>query len=222
MAMVIPGVAGEFYGSVGMLTFSKVKSGFNVVKKKPQASRKYTESRAQVRKYMSWAIDAWRTFLTPAEKADWDDAASNFSQSRHGVAYAISGHNLWCAYNVLGYLSAASLQPAPTIFTGRMTVRDLRPEWNAVTHKLKINPLLGLANHEWLLVWFSNADYPGATYRKILLRNFIAYDWNTVFPQDINAQYRAADGTIHFRFIAFDDRGSMSSAATHSESYTYS
>ncbi|MGB6872677.1 MAG: hypothetical protein WBE46_00805, partial [Dehalococcoidia bacterium] len=210
-----------FYGSVGMLCFSRCKAGFQIVKKKPQPSRLFSPKRAQVRKYMSWAIESWRIFLTPAEKADWEDAAANFAQTRHGVAYSITGHNLWVAYNVLGYLSGAALQPAPTVFAGRMAIRDLQPSWNAVTHKLQIDPLLALNNREWLLVWWSNADHPTATYRKILLRNFAAYDWNQAFPVDLDAQYRAADGTIHLKWATLNELGTISTTVTGSESYPY-
>ena len=221
MAMVIPGVAGEFFGSVGMLTFSKVASGFNIVKKKAQPSGRQTKKRMAVRRYMSWAINRWITVLTDANKDDWDDAAANFVQTRHGVAYDISGHNLWCAVYVLHLLAEESPPSAPTIFAGRMGIVDVNPSWNAVTHKVQINWGAALPANEGLLIWNTNADRSNSTYRRINYRNFQYLPPATAAPVDLEAQYRGASGTLHLKWISMHRLGSMSSLATESYDYTW-
>lgn len=210
MAIYLPGIAGEIFGSIGGVTFSKVGSGFNVIKKKALPFRTSTPARLAVRTFFSRAIDAWKNTLTSGNKDDWNDAAANFVQTRHGVAYSISGQNLHAAhYNLM---SLAGLTPiaAPTLFGGRLTNPTITPAWDAVAHKVELTWDPNPTANEKILMWWTNADRPDSFYRRIKYRNFAVITNATGEPFALDAEYRAQDGTLHMHWIMIDVRGAMS------------
>lgn len=221
-AMVIPGIAGEFYGSVGNVTFSKVKSGFNIAKKKPYPFKTKTAKRRKIRDNVAQADHNWIAVLTEGNKTDWEDAAANFAQTRHGVAYSISGHNLYVGHFIYMVLAEQTPIAAPTIFTGRAANIGATFSWNGATHKVTLTLDRVPTGNEFIIIFFTDADRPDATYRRIpyRTRTFSAEAGGDTF--DLDAEYRAQDGTLHIRWLLLDKRGSFSSANVEHYSYTYS
>jgi len=209
-----------FWGSIGGTTFSRGGS-FNIAKRRAYPRNRLILERQTNKGYFSLCIERWKNTLTNADRIDWQDAASNFSQSRHGIAYTISGMNLFIGVNTLKLLIDNTFLNAPTIFTGRLAQRTVTYAWDAATHKVEINFSPALAATEKLFYWATNGDRKYATYKKIAYRNSGILTSVTGLPYDIDASYRGADGTIHFHFIVLDTRGAISSAWQTYYQYTY-
>lgn len=221
MAIYIPGIAGEIFGSIGNVTFSKVKSGFNILKKKPRPSLSLSIPRNTKKTVFSQLVHHWKTVLTNGDKQDWQDQADNFVQDRHGEAYDVTGFNVYCGFNALYFDAFSSIVNAPTIFAGRIGNETLLFDWNAGTHKMTIDVLVGLDADHILYVWWTDAQRPGATYQYTTFPNHENYNRADAFPLDLNAEYRAMDGTIFLRWLLIDVRGSYSFGARAYYNYTY-
>ena len=221
MAMVEFGAGiAAFWGSIGGVTFSRAGS-MNIAKRRAYPRNRLILKRQIKRGRFSLCIHHWKNNIDNNDRDDWADAAANFSQSRHGIAYTISGMNLFIAVNTLHLQFNNTLLDAPTIFTGRLAQRAVTYTWNAVTHKVKINFTPALEANEYLLAWWTNADRKFATYRKISYRHSEILDSAEGLPYDIDTEYRSQDGTLHFHFIVWDVRGAVSSAWQTYYQYTW-
>ena len=221
MAMVeYGGGIAAFWGSIGGTTFSRAGS-MNIAKRRAYPRNRLIPARQITRGYFSRCIERWKVNLSNQDRIDWQDAAANFSQSRHGIAYTITGMNLFIAFNTLHLFVTDDFLDAPLIFTGRLAQRTVTYAWNAATHKVRINFTPALEASEILLLWWTNADRKFATYRKIAYRHDAFLDNGAGLPFDIDAQYRTADGTLHFHFIVLDYRGAISSGWDTYYQYTY-
>lgn len=222
MAMVVYGGGiAAFFGSIGGTTFSRAGS-MHIAKLRAYPRNRLIIDRQLNRSRFSQCIFRWKNILTNQNRLDWEDAAANFSQSRHGIAYTITGMNLFTAVNTLMIYIGYDFLDAPTMFFGRLGIKTVIHGWNAVTHKATIDFEPALDTYERLLVWFTNADRKYATYRKISYRNMSIIVPETELPVDMDAQYRTADGTIHYHFIVLDLRGAMSSPFISYNQYIYS
>lgn len=222
MAIYIPGIAGELFGSVGNVTFSKVISGFNIAKAKPRPAKGFKPKRILKNAAMSQFVYLWKTVLIAADKADWDTAAAAFAQSRHGVAYTISGFNLFCGFNSLYKLVFGSYLATPTIFTGRCANLDLLFAWDGATHKVEIDIVDPLTANEFTLFYYTNPSTYGASYRRRVFDYFLIFNNLTAFPLDLEALYNLQDGALFFRWVTIDQRGSLSFDAAYKFDYVYS
>jgi len=222
LAIYIPGIAGELFGSIGNVTFSKVASGFNIAKAKPRPSKGFKPKRIVKNSAMSQFISLWKVVLSPADKADWDTAAAAFVQSRHGVPYDISGINLFCGFNSLYKLVFGTYLQAPTIFTGRGSMWDLTPAWDGAAHKVEVAIEPGQAATEYILLWYTNPSAPGASYRRRIWDYFLIFNNLEPSPVDLEALYNDLDGTLFFRHLTIDSRGTLGNEYLQKYSYVYS
>lgn len=222
MAMVeYGGGIAAFHGSIGGTTFSKAGS-MNIAKRRAYPRNRLIIERQVNRSRFSQCIFRWKNTLTNQQRDNWADAATSFSQSRHGVAYTITGMNLFTAVNTLLINIGYNFLDDPETYAGRLGIRTIIHGWNAITHKATIDFEPALEANEKLLVWSTNADRKFATYRKLPYRNKHIIVVETELPVDMDAQYRAADGTIHYHFIVLDILGAMSSPFKSYYQYTYS
>ena len=222
MAIYIPGIAGELFGSIGNITFSKVKSGFNIAKAKPRPAKGFKPKRILKNSAMSQFVYLWKTVLIAADKADWNTAAAAFAQSRHGVAYTISGFNLFCGFNSLYKLVFGTYLAAPTIFTGRGAIWGTECQWDAATHKVEIEIEPGVTANEYVLLWYTNPSTYGATYKRRVWDYFLIFNHLDVGFIDLEALYNAQDGSMFFRWVTIDIRGTLGFASSSKFDYVYS
>jgi len=222
MGMVIfGGGVSEIFGSIGGITFSRAQ-GMSVVKRKASPRKRLNFDRSMNQSYLSAAVWRWKTILTAGNITDWNDAAANFSQTRHGVAYDISGLNLYTAVYTLCQIASETCPNAPTIFTGRPLGPSYTPSWDAGVHKVKITMTGAMPANQFLLFWNTNADRPNSTNRKIPYRNYQDIEAADGASFHLNASYRSANGTIFWHYIVLDIRGAMSSYSRSFYSYVYS
>jgi len=222
MAMVqFGGGVTDMVGSIGGTTFSRAQ-GMSIAKRRATPRNRINFDRSQNQSYLSAAVWRWKTILTSGNITDWNDAAANFAQTRHGVAYEISGLNLYTAVYSLCQIASETCPNAPTIFTGRPLGPSYTPSWNAVTHKVKITMATAMSANQFLLFWNTNADRPNSTNRKIPYRNYQDIEAGDGAAFDLEGQYRSANGTIFWHYIVLDIRGAMSSYSRSYYSYTYS
>jgi len=222
MAMLITGVAGELFGSIGAVTFSKVSSGQSVAKIKACPCNRLTERRTLRRSLQSQAIYNWSNVLSQANRDDWCDAADHFVQTRHGYSYKINGYNLYCAYYSMCYDIEEAPLSAPMVFSGRRPIPVVTPSWDAANHRIKCTtPATGNGDHYIIWRW-SNADSYGKITQRMPYRHF---DYDCTFnavTRPLIAEYRGQNGTIYLQYNAFDLRGSYSSSGWMYLPYVYS
>lgn len=211
----------EVWGSIGGITFSKA-SGIHVVKRRASPRKRINFDRSQNQSALSTAIWRWKTTLTQGNINDWNDAAANFSQTRHGNPYTISGLNLYVAVYTLCQLAGQTCPDAPTVFAGRIGLMPYTPSWNAVTHKVKLTCNYTLFPEDFLLIWNTNADRARSTYRKIPYRNFQVIT-DIINPEiDLDGEYRAQDGTIFYKMTHLTTMGTISFPVENYFHYPYS
>lgn len=206
----------DAWGSIGGVTFGKAQ-GMNIAKRKPVPRKRVIPKRVKRWCRFSEAIYTWKTTLTAGNKQDWIDAAALFVQSRHGIAYEISGLNLYVAHRTLMEDAGQAPIAAPTVFTGRLATPAVTWAWNPGVAKLRGSyGAPGVGNS--VLFWNSDGTRPGATVKKIPLPNFqvVAGGLGTV---DLVAVYTPSPGTCFIHWIAVDHAGSLSTCADTYESY---
>ena len=222
MAMLITGVAGELFGSIGAVTFSKTASGLHVAKSKACPYNVLTPRRTTARTLQSQAVYNWSNLLSQANRDDWADAAYHFVQTRHGIAYTIFGYNLYCAYFSMCHQVEETALLAPTVFSGRQPIPVVTPIWDSFNHRISCTtPATGNGNHYIIWRW-TNADGYGKSTQRMPYRHF-DYDCtvNAVI-RPLVAEYRGQNGTIYLQYNAFDLRGSYSSSGWMYLPYVYS
>jgi len=209
-------------GSIGGITFSRVQSGFTVLKKKMKPSIRKSLQSVKVKSTMSILVNHWKVELTSEDRDDWNDAAAQYEQSKGGVSYSISGYNLFVGFNSVNYLYRDTILDAPTIFSGRIATPSISIGWNDTSHLPTITPDPENGAFKTFVVQSTNAVHSGMSYRHVRYRNLDIFDPQETYPQDINMNPRGDDGTFWIRYFILDNRGGISSAAEATNSYTYS
>jgi len=219
MAIFYPGpLATDIYGSVGGITFS-VAAGMHIIKVKPIPRQRIIPERVILRNRFSEAIYNWKNIISDANRTAWNNGAAAFTQSRHGIAYDITGFNLQAAHRTLMQIAGLAPIVAPLVFTGRENKVAITWLWNGGVGKLRgtWNPAPYNPNHE-LLLWWTDGNRPSATIRRTgfthsghLRANLGTYD--------LDATYTPSPGVLFIHWILLYRLGTLSSTTDTHESY---
>jgi len=204
------GIISDMWGSIKGTTFSSAQ-GLPIAKGKPIPRDRVIPKRVYRRNRFSRAVWFWKTQLSAGNKINWINAAALFTQTRHGLSYAISGMNLYVAHRTLMEDIGQAPIAEPTTFDGRTAALAIAWAWNAGVGKIRgtyVAPGLGFTT----AFWNTDGNRPGSTVRKTPLLNF-QFVLGNLGLVDLDASYLPTPGTLFIHWITVQLTGGMSSTS---------
>ena len=155
MAIIIPGpLATSIHGSIAGTTFQKC-GPWQIAKARGWRTKKNSTREALIKSYFSIASSYLKTFDKDSYELNWEDHGKQYTYTKHGVSYTLTGAQMNIAHNVIQQIFGRSIFYPTGAPRGYYTGFDVAVALNADKLHIDVTTSRALVGAEYLAFWYT-------------------------------------------------------------------